>query len=86
VLTLVGAEVFRGVQIVMVAAGGYHSVALGTEGSVWTWGIGNQGRLGHNDEENRLVLTLLASEALGGSAAVLVAAGHTQLSLPLCDD
>jgi len=41
VLTLMGAEGFQGAQIVMVAAGGYHSVALGTEGSVWTWGIGN---------------------------------------------
>jgi len=79
VLTLVGAEGFRGAQIVMVAAGGLHSVALGTEGRVWTWGWGHFGQLGHNDEENRLVPTLLAGEALGGAAVVLVTAGsgHT---------
>ena len=79
VLTLVGAEGFRGGQIVMVAAGVCHSVALGAQGSVWTWGEGSLGRLGHNNQENRLVPTLLAGEALGGAAAVLVAAGgmHT---------
>jgi len=79
VLTLVGAEGFRGGQIVMVAAGVCHSVALGAEGSVWTWGEGSLGRLGHNNQENRLVPTLLAGEALGGAAGVVVAAGgmHT---------
>ena len=79
VLTLVAEEVFRGEQIVMVAAGGNHSVALGAEGRVWTWGHGQSGRLGHNDEVNRLVPTQLAGEALGGAVAVLVAAGcvHT---------
>jgi len=76
VLTLVGAEGFRGAQIVMVAAGGPHSVALGAEGRVWTWGCGKQGQLGHSDEGNRLVPTLLAVESLGGAAAVLVAAGY----------
>jgi len=79
VLTLVGAEGFRGVQIAMVAAGGSHSVALGAEGRVWTWGQGEDGQLGHTDGEDRLVPMQLAGEALGGAAAVLVAAGalHT---------
>ena len=35
-LTLVGAEQFNGAQIVMVAAGASHSVAMGAEGRVWT--------------------------------------------------
>ena len=79
VLTLMGAEGFGGVQIAMVAAGGSHSVALGADGRVWAWGWGEYGQLGHNDEENRLVPTLLAGQALGGAAAVLVVAGgyHT---------
>ena len=75
VLTLVGAEGFRGAQIVMVVAGGAHSVALGAAGRVWTWGWGEYGQLGHNDEENRLVPTLLAGEALGRVAVVLLTAG-----------
>ena len=79
VLTLVGEEGFRGAQIVMVAAGGNHSVALGADGIVWAWGYGQFGQLGHNDEQKRLAPTQLAGEALGGAAAVLVAAGgdHT---------
>jgi len=46
---------------------------------LWTWGFGCFGQLGHNVAENKLVLTLLAGEALGGFAAALVAAGglHT---------
>ena len=74
VLTLVGAEGFRGGLIVMVAAGGAHSVALGAKGKVWTWAYNEDGQLGQNNMENRLVLTLLAGEVFGGAAAVLVAA------------
>jgi len=79
VLTLVGTEGFRGTQIVMVAAGGLHSVALGAEGRVWTWGYGEDGQLGHMDQETRLVPTLLVGESLGACAVVLVVAGgwHT---------
>jgi len=51
-------------------------MALGTEGRVWTGGWGNFGQLGNNDGQNRLVLTLLAGEALDGTAVVLVAAGE----------
>ena len=62
-----GKEGFRGAQIVMVAAGDAHNVALGAAERVWTWGYGNNGQLSHNTEENRLVSTLLAGEVFGGS-------------------
>ena len=68
-------ERFGVAQIVMVAAGGCHSVALGVEGRVWTWGYSYHGQLGHNERQDRLVPTQIAGEALGGSAAVLVGAG-----------
>jgi len=82
VLTLVGAEGFKGGLIVMVVAGGALSVALGAKGKVWTWAYNENGQLGHNDVENRLVPTLLTGEVFGGAAAVLVAAGdgHTMAS------
>jgi len=79
VLMIVGVEGFRGAQIVMLAAGGAHGVALGAAGREWTWGYGKDGQLGHNNEENRLVPTLLAGEALGEAAAVLVVAGRLEL-------
>jgi len=79
VLTLVAEERFKDALVVMVAAGGGHSVALGTDGTVWTWGLNNFGQLGHNDAHNRLVPTQLVGGVLGGSGAVLVSAGgfHT---------
>eukprot|EP00871_Galdieria_phlegrea_P003117 jgi/Galph1/3806/GphlegSOOS_G2478.1 len=40
-------------KIVSVACGRYHSAALDETGSVFTWGGGKNGRLGHNDEQVR---------------------------------
>ena len=79
VLTQVGMEHFKGVRIVMVAAGCEHSAAVGEDGSVCTWGGGNHGCLGHNDEEDRLVPTQLTVEVMGGARMVMVATGglHT---------
>jgi len=78
-LTDIGVERFGGAQIVLVAAGADHTVAMEAEGRVWSWGRGSRGCLGHNDEIDRHVPTQLADEAFGGAAAVVVAAGgiHT---------
>lgn len=41
------------VSIVQVAAGANHTIALDSDGKVWSWGFGGYGRLGHrtpNDE------------------------------------
>ena len=78
VLTQVAAEHFEGnAQIVMVAAGALHSVAMGSEGGVWNWGVG--GHQGHNDRQPRHVPTLLPSAAFAGGKVVMVATGgvHT---------
>lgn len=48
--TVVEAGWFGDGKIVYVAAGGEHSVAVNSEGSVWTWGGGMHGCLGHNDD------------------------------------
>jgi alpha-tubulin suppressor-like RCC1 family protein len=34
-------------QVVAIAAGSFHSVALRADGTVWTWGHGTQGQLGN---------------------------------------
>ena len=44
---------FRECRVCMVACGHYHTAAM-AEGGLWTWGSGGGGRLGHNDERNRL--------------------------------
>jgi alpha-tubulin suppressor-like RCC1 family protein len=43
-----------GERIVMVAAGYWHMVALSEAGHVFTWGQGQNGQLGHGDEEDQL--------------------------------
>jgi alpha-tubulin suppressor-like RCC1 family protein len=40
------ASPFPGETVVSVAAGFYHSVALGSQGSVWTWGDNSCGQIG----------------------------------------
>jgi alpha-tubulin suppressor-like RCC1 family protein len=51
-----------GARIVMAACGAYHSVVVSAEGHVWTFGNGEFGYLGLNDEQSRLVPTLLVAE------------------------
>ena len=46
----------------MAACGLHHSVVVSAEGRAWTFGSGDFGRLGHNDEQDGLVPTLLAAE------------------------
>ena len=38
----------------MVAAGAFHRAAVTGEGTIWTCGVGDQGQLGHGDEQDRL--------------------------------
>ena len=42
-------------------------LVVSAEGRVWTFGYGYRGSLGHNDEQDRLVPTLLATEVFKGS-------------------
>jgi alpha-tubulin suppressor-like RCC1 family protein len=37
----------------LVSAGSYHLAAIKTDGTLWVWGINNQGQLGLNDTANR---------------------------------
>ena len=75
--TRVDAGQLGGARIVMGACGLCHSVVVSAEGRVWTFGCGRG--LGLNDEQHRLVPTLLAPEVFKGSKMVTVAAGgfHT---------
>ena len=77
--TRVDAGQLGGARIVMAACGLCHSVVVSAEGRVWTFGAGWNGCLGHNDEQQKLVPTMLAAKVFKGSKIVTVAAGcaHT---------
>ena len=50
---MVGGDL-KGVRVVRVAAGAFHSIALAADGRVFTFGRGRYGALGHGDEKNQL--------------------------------
>jgi alpha-tubulin suppressor-like RCC1 family protein len=65
-----------GKRIVMVAAGDHHTVALSEAGHVFTWGNGEDGRLGHGDEESQRAPRQVQAGRFGGEKVVFVAAGR----------
>jgi len=40
-------------RVVAVSAGGAHSLALTADGTVWSWGGGGFGQLGHGDQQHQ---------------------------------
>ena len=70
---------FNGERVVMVAAGGMHTVGLSEAGHVFTWGGNMFGQLGHNDREHQWAPRQVDPEWFGGEKVVFVAAGgyHT---------
>jgi len=48
-------EALAGQRVVAVSAGHDHSLARTANGSVWSWGGGGDGVLGHGDEQNQLL-------------------------------
>ncbi|EOD08802.1 hypothetical protein EMIHUDRAFT_358730 [Emiliania huxleyi CCMP1516] len=76
-------EAFTGQRVITVSAGGRHSLALAADGSVCSWGLGGDGRLGHGDEQRQLLPKKI--EAFAGRRVVAVSAGSCH-SLALAAD
>ena len=66
---------------IMVSGGLEHYAALSEDGTVWTWGGGREGVLGHGDEVKRFEPTRICKNGFGGSRAVMVTCGlrHTMV-------
>ncbi len=78
-------EKLDGYLIIDVAAGSSHSVLLASDGTVFTFGWGFEGRLGHGDTERRLVPTPIEHENLSGHRITRIAAGYSQTVLLSAD-
>jgi alpha-tubulin suppressor-like RCC1 family protein len=59
----------QGLQVIAVAAGQHHTMALTNDGSVFTWGIGTYGVLGHGDEKNSTVPRVIGNLSRGAALA-----------------
>jgi alpha-tubulin suppressor-like RCC1 family protein len=58
-------------NVIAVAAGWYHSLALKSDGSVWAWGFNSNGRLGDNTTTERTSPVLIS----GITNVIAIAAG-----------
>eukprot|EP00947_MAST-08B_sp_MAST-8B-sp1_P002991 g2991.t1 len=76
-------EALVGVRVCTMSAGGWHSLVLAEDGTVYSCGYGGHGRLGHGNEENQDVPKLI--EALSGMKVCAVSAG-LEHSLFLMED
>ena len=56
--------------IVWISAGSHHCCAVSRQGTLFTWGQGNQGRLGHDDNDDVHV-----PRPIGNQISVLFADG-----------
>ena len=68
-------EVFFNETIIAVSAGELYSMALDSNGDVWTWGNGSGGRLGHNNTTRRNVPTRITNVAFSNSHIIAISAG-----------
>ena len=55
-----------GVRVAQVSAGGTHSLAVATDSTIWSFGNGGHGQLGHGDKMDRLEPTLVEALGLAG--------------------
>jgi len=68
--------------VVAVAAGTSHSAAISLHGSLYTWGIGNDGRLGHgNPGVQELLPKLVVSLVASAVAEVSCGREHTMVRM-----
>ena len=66
-------EALTGQRVVAVSARLVHSVALTADGSLWSWGGGTEGCLGHGDKQDQQLPKKI--EAFAGQRVVAVSAG-----------
>jgi alpha-tubulin suppressor-like RCC1 family protein len=78
--------VLVGKNVVSVAAGGYYSVALCSDGKITAWGLNRSGQLGNNNTTNSNIPVIInQSGVLADKTVVSVAAGDSH-GIALCSD
>lgn len=79
--------VLAGKTVVAIAAGGYHSLAYCTDGTLAAWGLNTSGQLGDSSttQRNTPVAVTRTTGALLGKTITMIAAGGNH-SLAVCSD
>uniref|UniRef100_A0A7S3TJ62 Uncharacterized protein n=1 Tax=Emiliania huxleyi TaxID=2903 RepID=A0A7S3TJ62_EMIHU len=66
-----------GERAVSVSARDTHSLALFADSTVWSWGIGGYGQLGHGDQQGQLLPKNIEGLAVQRVVAVSAGAAHS---------
>jgi alpha-tubulin suppressor-like RCC1 family protein len=83
------AQVMGLANVIAIAAGDYHTLAVKSDGTVWTWGLNTSGQLGNSSATNSCTLPLQCSDVpvqVSGLTGVLAVAGGANHSLALKSD
>jgi alpha-tubulin suppressor-like RCC1 family protein len=72
-------------RIIAISAGTAHSLALADDGSVWAWGEGTNGRIGHGSAVISATTPVQTTPSWGDRHIIAISAG-TAHSLALADD
>jgi alpha-tubulin suppressor-like RCC1 family protein len=65
--------------IIRISCGGLHTVLLTEDGRIYTFGSGGRGQLGHGDQKDRLIPTLIISVDLPPIIQISCGSEHTGL-------
>ena len=75
--TIIGTETTLGESHVLTASYGYfYTMVVTKDGALWTFGMGEQGALGHNDRNTRLVPTRVEAQHFGNANVVSTAGAY----------
>ena len=74
--TLLSAQALGRSRVAMVACGACHTAVVTDSGGVWTWGLGEDGQLGHELRESSRLPVEVGPRRLGGLCALMVSCGH----------
>ena len=75
-----------GKTVTAIAAGGTHSLALTSDGKVYSWGLNGNGQLGNNSTaQSNVPVAVTATGTLAGKTVIAIAAGNNH-SLALTSD
>jgi alpha-tubulin suppressor-like RCC1 family protein len=81
----IGAFGANGATVVTIATGGYHSAALLSDGTLFTWGSNVRGQLGHGMSGNRGTPTQVPAFAPLGTTIAAIATGDYHTAALLSD-
>jgi alpha-tubulin suppressor-like RCC1 family protein len=64
---------FGGSGVLLAACGDKHTLAVTNDGTLWSWGRGERGELGHNDRAMRIIPTRVDADHFDGAKVVATA-------------